>query len=77
MSLPRCLELATFLTNEWSLASEVCEDMNIKSKRLKELAAQARKRGLEIEREDGKIRLSFGTSIDQVRFAVVSQTLTS
>ena len=77
MSLPRCLELATFLTNEWNLALEVCEDMNIKSKRLKELAAQARKRGLEIEREDGKIRLSFGTSIDQVRFAVVSQTLTS
>ena len=70
MSIPRYLELATYLTNEWSLVSELCEDMQIKTKRLKELSAQARKVGLEIDREDGKIRLSFGTTIDQVRFAI-------
>jgi hypothetical protein len=68
--LPRCLELATYLTNEWSLSSEVCEDMEITAKRLKMLSAQARAMGIGIDREDGKIRLSFKTTIDLVKMAV-------
>tara|TARA_R110002020_G_scaffold21429_5_gene72805 strand:- start:3597 stop:3818 length:222 start_codon:yes stop_codon:yes gene_type:complete len=68
--LPRCLELATYLTNEWSLSSEVCEDMEITTKRLKMLSAQARDMGIGIDREDGKIRLSFKTTVDLVRMAV-------
>jgi len=70
MSLPRYLELATYLTNEWSLSSELCEDMGIERPRLKKLVHQAKQRGLDIDREDGKIRLSYGTTIDNVRFAV-------
>lgn len=68
--MKRFLELASLLTNHWSLAGEVCEDMDISHTRLKKIAIKAREHGLDIEREDGKIRLGFGTTVDNVKFAI-------
>jgi len=70
MSTPRCLELASYLTNEWSMSFEVCEDMDITRDRLRRLASESRILGIGVDMEDGKIRLSLDTTIDQVRFAL-------
>ena len=71
--IPRHLELATYLTNQWSLLGEVCDDMNISKTNLTTLITNAQKRGIGIEREDGKIRLKFNTSVKQVELALASQ----
>ena len=68
--IPRCLLLATYLTNEWSLATELCEDMKIETHRISRLASEAKVFGIVIELELGKVRLSPTTSIDQVKFAI-------
>ena len=70
MKLSVYLELATYLTNEWSLCSEVKEDMGITEKQLSAAITGARVRGINIEKHLGKIRLDADTSIDQVRLAV-------
>lgn len=69
----RYLELASLLTNEWSLTHELCEDMCITTSRLEKLAKKAREQGINIEREEGKVRLHKNTTIDNVRFAIDMQ----
>ena len=70
MRLPVYLELATYLTNEWSLCGEVKEDMGLSEKQLSTAVTWAKARGLNIDLELGKIRLAHDTSIDQVRLAI-------
>ena len=74
MSLPLHLELASYLTNEWSLCSELKEDMGINGNDIIKAIRSARAKGILIEKHDGKIRLAFETSIDQIKLAIyVSQ----
>ena len=70
MSLPMYLELASYLTNEWSLCTELKEDMGINGNDIIKAIRSARAKGIVIEKHDGKIRLDFETSIDQVRLAI-------
>jgi len=68
--LPKCLILASLLTQDWSLMSEVCEDLDARVNTVHKWAGRAKEYGIIIDMEDGKIRLSFGTSIGHVRSAI-------
>ena len=70
--IPRYLELATYLNNGWSLADELCEDMGITRNYLRRLIQNCRNNDIDIDFEDGKVRLSIRTSPSQIRLAIDS-----
>ncbi len=70
--IPRYLDLATYLSNDWSLAAEVCEDMDINRNYLRRLIRNARADNIGVDFEDGKIRLSIRTSPSQIDLMISS-----
>ena len=67
------LELASLLTNEWSLSGEVCEDMEIDENQLERITRAVWDRVIAIDKIHGKIRLGFGTTVESVRFAISNE----
>lgn len=67
----KCLTMASMLSSDWSLVGEVIEDMDITRDYFYELKRELSKRfGILLDHEDGKVRLSFTTSTDQVKMAM-------
>lgn len=70
MSLPMYLELASYLTNDWSLSGELMADMGVTDEQIRSMVQNAKEKGINIDRHLGKLRLGIDTSIDQVRLAI-------